>query len=81
VGVLLCYVCNATFFAACLTYHGRRVYSGRHTITCKKVGKSRAELSREGHCCCHVCLFGGAVPSGPNDDQSLCEKAPKYFLT
>ncbi|KAH9515398.1 hypothetical protein Btru_014364, partial [Bulinus truncatus] len=81
VGVLLCYVCNATFFAACLTYHGRRVYSKRHTFTFKKVDKSRAELSNEGNTCCYAYLCGGAIPESPNDDQSVCEKAPKYFLT
>ncbi|XP_059176699.1 patched domain-containing protein 3-like [Physella acuta] len=81
VGVLLCYICNATFFGACLTFHGRRVYASRHTITCKPVPKSRAELSREGHKCCYVCMCGGTVPKGPNDDQSLCEKGPKYALT
>ncbi|KAH9515406.1 hypothetical protein Btru_014375 [Bulinus truncatus] len=81
VGVLLCYVCNATFFAACLTFHGRRVYSKRHTFTFKKVDKSRAELSNEGNTCCYAYLCGGAIPESPNDDQSVCEKAPKYFLT
>ncbi|CAL1542954.1 unnamed protein product [Lymnaea stagnalis] len=80
-GVLLCYICNATFFGACLTFHGRRVYSSRHTITCKKLPKSRPELSQEGHKCCYICMCGGAPPKGPNDDQSLCEKGPKFALT
>ncbi|XP_055884884.1 patched domain-containing protein 3-like isoform X1 [Biomphalaria glabrata] len=79
-GVLLCYICNATFFAACLTYHGRRVYSGLHTVTCKKV-ESRATLKNEGNGCVYAYMCGGSIPEGPNDDQSVCEKAPKFLLT
>ncbi|XP_012938836.1 patched domain-containing protein 3 [Aplysia californica] len=81
VGVLLCYICNATFFGACLTYHGRRVYSSRHTITCRKLDQSRPELKEEGHKCCYICMCGGATPKGPGDDQSPCEKGPRSALT
>ncbi|XP_076454785.1 patched domain-containing protein 3-like [Babylonia areolata] len=33
--VLFCYVANLTFVVACLTFHGRRVYSSRHFLTCR----------------------------------------------
>ncbi|KAK7088494.1 hypothetical protein V1264_022407 [Littorina saxatilis] len=35
--VFICYVCNLTFFGGCMALHGRRVYSERHTLTCRKV--------------------------------------------
>ncbi|XP_012938856.1 patched domain-containing protein 3 [Aplysia californica] len=80
VGVLLCYVCNATLFGACLTYHGRRVYSSRHAVTCRPVTKSRAELRGEGHNLCYVYMCGGSVPRSHGDDQSPCERGPRSAL-
>ncbi|CAG5115926.1 unnamed protein product, partial [Candidula unifasciata] len=80
VGVLFCYVCNASVFGACLAIHGRRVYSKRHVVTCQKVEKSRKELSESGHSCCYVCLCGGKIPESPDEEQSVFEKGPRKAL-
>lgn len=79
VAVLFCYICNATFFGGCLTLHGRRVYAGRHTITCKKI-RARKTLSEEGEKCCKICMCGGTTPQNEFDDESPFEKAPRLLL-
>ncbi|KAK7508062.1 hypothetical protein BaRGS_00001027 [Batillaria attramentaria] len=66
VAVLFCYVCNATLFGGCLTYHGRRVYSSRHFLTCRKTTPG-------GRC-------SGSIPDKERADESLCEKLPRLFL-
>ncbi|CAG5117285.1 unnamed protein product [Candidula unifasciata] len=80
VGVLLCYICNACVFGACLTFHARRVYSKRHIFTCRKVNKSRQDLRDEGANCCRIHLCGGDIPTTADADQSLCEQGPRKVL-
>ncbi|GFN74615.1 patched domain-containing protein 3 [Plakobranchus ocellatus] len=80
VGVLLCYICNASIFGACLTFHGRRVFSRRHTVTCLPVTKSREELQAEGGSC-YALACSGEIPRSPSQDQSICERGPRAALT
>ncbi|CAG5117284.1 unnamed protein product [Candidula unifasciata] len=79
VAVLLCYICNACVFGACLTLHARRVYASRHSIVCRKV-KSRKQLKAEGASCCRICMCGGEVPETAGADQSVCEWGPRKLL-
>ncbi|XP_076441426.1 patched domain-containing protein 3-like [Babylonia areolata] len=79
VAVLFCYICNATFFGGCLALHGRRVYGGRHTLTCKKI-RPRKEMSDHGERCCLICMCGGATPQNAYDDESPFEKGPRVLL-
>ncbi|KAK7501184.1 hypothetical protein BaRGS_00007669 [Batillaria attramentaria] len=79
VAVLFCYLCNATFFGGCLAVHGRRVYSGRHTITCRKI-RARKDMSEEGEKCCKICMCGGATPDSEFADESPFEKGPRILL-
>ncbi|KAL8580373.1 hypothetical protein ACOMHN_037472 [Nucella lapillus] len=79
VAVLFCYICNATFFGGCLALHGRRVYAGRHTLTCKKL-RPRKEMSEDGEPCCKICMCGGATPGEAYQDESPFEKGPRVLL-
>ncbi|BFY99213.1 hypothetical protein BsWGS_02253 [Bradybaena similaris] len=79
-GVLMCYVCNACMFGACLTFHARRVYANRHFITCRKVKKSRKQLKKDGAFCCEMLLCGGEIPTTTDGDQSVCEQGPRKAL-
>ncbi|RUS69750.1 hypothetical protein EGW08_022489 [Elysia chlorotica] len=80
VTVLLCYICNASIFGACLTLHGRRVFSRRHTLTCLPVSESRDQLQAKGGAC-YAMVCGGQIPTRPTQDQSICEKGPQTALT
>ncbi|GFR62703.1 patched domain-containing protein 3 [Elysia marginata] len=80
VTVLLCYITNASIFGACLTLHGRRVFSRRHTFTCLPVSKSREHLQAEGGAC-YAMVCSGEIPTRPSQDQSICEKGPQAALT
>jgi hypothetical protein len=79
VAVLFCYVANASFFVACLTLHGRRVYSRRHCYTCRRV-KTRQELQVSGRSACYAFICGGAPPARKGDDHSIFEKLPSRFF-
>ncbi|KAK7479950.1 hypothetical protein BaRGS_00028777, partial [Batillaria attramentaria] len=79
VAVFGCYVCNLTFLAGCMALHGRRVYSGRHTVTCRKV-KLRHELKAEGGSSLGVLCCSGNIPEKNGADESLCERAPRLLL-
>ncbi|KAK3767199.1 hypothetical protein RRG08_018069 [Elysia crispata] len=79
VAVLFCFICNASIFGACLTLHGRRVFSRRHTLTCLPVRKSRESLQAEGGVC-FAMACGGQIPTAPSQDQSICEKGPQSIL-
>ncbi|XP_070196540.1 patched domain-containing protein 3-like [Littorina saxatilis] len=76
--VIFGYICNLTFFGGCLAYHGRRVFSSRHYLTCLKT-KPREELKAERSCYFALCC-GGAKPKGPRDDESYCELLPRKLL-
>nr|KAG5702445.1 hypothetical protein BaRGS_027532 [Batillaria attramentaria] len=79
VAVLFCYICNATLFGGCLTFHGRRVYSWRHFATCL-VTKSRDELKAKGKSTCQSLCCGGSIPEKERADESICEKLPRLYL-
>lgn len=77
--VLFCYVSNVTLFVGCLAIHGRRVYSSRHFLTCS-VTKPRDQLVREGRSRIYAFCFGGKIPKGKRDDESIFEKLPRRML-
>ena len=79
VAVLFCYLANVTLFSGCLAFHGRRVYSSRHSATCR-VTKTRQQLKDEGRSACFAVVCGGSPPQKPRDDESLCEKFPSKIL-
>ena len=76
---MFCYLANVTLFSGCLAIHGRRVYSWRHTFTCR-VTKSIAELKKDGRSACFAVLCGGSPPQRERDDESLCEIIPRKLL-
>ncbi|GFR62716.1 patched domain-containing protein 3 [Elysia marginata] len=80
ISILFCYIANATIFGACLTLHGRRVFSRRHTLTCLPVSKSRDDLQAE-RGACYALICSGEIPTRPSHDQSICEKGPQAALT
>ena len=77
--MLFCYLANVTMFSGCLAIHGRRVYSWRHSYTCR-VTKSRDDLKRDGRPACFAVVCGGSPPKKERDDESLCERFPSKFL-
>ena len=77
--MLFCYLANVTLFSGCLAIHGRRVYSWRHSYTCR-VTKSRDDLKKDGRSACFAVVCGGSPPKKERDDKSLCEKFPSKFL-
>ncbi|RUS69751.1 hypothetical protein EGW08_022490, partial [Elysia chlorotica] len=79
VAILFCYICNASIFGACLTLHGRRVFSRRHTLTCLPVNESRDQLQAKGGAC-YAMVCGGQIPTRPTQDQSICEKGPQALF-
>ncbi|XP_070195831.1 patched domain-containing protein 3-like [Littorina saxatilis] len=79
VAVLFVYISHLTLFAACLSLHGRRVYSGRHCLTCHPV-TPRQRLREEGKSAVYSYLCGGHPPHRPRDDESMCEKVPRMFI-
>nr|KAG5702436.1 hypothetical protein BaRGS_027523 [Batillaria attramentaria] len=79
VAILFCYICNATLFGGCLTFHGRRVYSSRHFATCLAT-ESRDELSEQGRSTCYAVCCGGSIPQEERADESICEKVPRLCL-
>ncbi|XP_076462905.1 patched domain-containing protein 3-like isoform X2 [Babylonia areolata] len=79
VAVLFCYLANVTLFSGCLAIHGKRVYSWRHSLTCRMT-KSRQELKENGKSACFAALCGGNPPRKDRDDESICEKFPSKFL-
>ncbi|KAK7100868.1 patched domain-containing protein 3-like [Littorina saxatilis] len=79
VAVLCVYLCHLTLFTACLSLHGRRVYSHRHFLTCRAV-KPRQELKQERASIFYRYLCGGEPPKKPSEDESLCERLPRFFI-
>ncbi|KAK7100870.1 hypothetical protein V1264_023738 [Littorina saxatilis] len=79
VAVLFVYLCHVTLFIACLSLHGRRVYSNRHCVTCR-TAKSRNELKDKGRSIVCWFLCGGQIPMHARDDESMCEKLPRILL-
>ncbi|XP_025111120.1 patched domain-containing protein 3-like [Pomacea canaliculata] len=79
VAVILCYVCNATLFGACLALHGQRVYSNRHCLTFRPA-LSREQLRLQGVSEMKVFCCGGSIPAKNWEDESACEKLPRRVL-
>ncbi|XP_076462743.1 patched domain-containing protein 3-like [Babylonia areolata] len=77
--VLFCYLANVTLFGACLSLHGDRVYSAKHCLLCVPV-KTRQYYRDKGSNCCTVYCCGGAVPTREFEDESICEKLPRFLL-
>jgi hypothetical protein len=81
VAVLFCYFANASLFVACLALHGRRVYSKRHTYTCRPTEPVSTLIKEMKHNACYACLCGGAPPEGRGGDHSILEKLPSVFFS
>ncbi|KAL8597646.1 hypothetical protein ACOMHN_031581 [Nucella lapillus] len=79
VAVIFCYLSNVTLFCASLAYHGRRVYSSRHSLTCR-VTKPREQLKQEGRSAFYALICGGLPPHKEREDESPCEKFPSKIL-
>nr|KAG5707060.1 hypothetical protein BaRGS_011771 [Batillaria attramentaria] len=79
VAVFFCYLCNVSLVGACLAFHGRRVYSSRHFLTCLKI-RPRDVLTANGRSQCYVLCCGGSVPTKPRADESLAEKLPRLIV-
>ncbi|KAL8600703.1 hypothetical protein ACOMHN_057293 [Nucella lapillus] len=77
--VLFCYLVNCTLFGACMSLHGERVYAKKHCLTCRPT-QSRQHYRQLGANACTVYSCGGSVPTHEFEDESVCEKLPRYLL-
>ncbi|KAK7104482.1 patched domain-containing protein 3-like [Littorina saxatilis] len=77
--VLAVYIVNCTLFGACLSLHGDRVFAGKHCLTCRPT-QSRQYFRNQKANCCKVYCCGGSVPTKNFEDESICEKLPRYIL-
>ena len=75
--MLFVYLCHMTLFVACLSLHGRRVYSGRHCLTCLPVKPSDDKKQHTAFC---RILCEGRIPQASHDDESLFESLPRRTL-
>ena len=77
--MLFVYLSHMTLFTACLSLHGRRVYASRHCLSCRPV-RPRHELQQQGRSALYRFCCGGHTPHAARDDESLCERLPRWLL-
>ncbi|XP_029102002.1 patched domain-containing protein 3-like [Scleropages formosus] len=64
--VVFCYIYNITFFGAFLALNGRREYSNRHWLTCRKVP---VESSPEKSAIYSICCTGGTYDKNTGTEE------------
>ena len=75
--MLFVYLCHMTLFVGCLSLHGRRVYAGRHCLTCLPVQPPDPTRQRPA---CYRLLCEGQIPQTARNDESVLESLPRKLL-
>lgn len=79
VAVIMCYLNNITFFAACVAINERRVADNRHFLTCRRI-KDKDELRNEEKSKRHVFCCGGRAPTNREEAESFVDKFPRWLI-
>ncbi|XP_052286900.1 patched domain-containing protein 3-like [Dreissena polymorpha] len=80
VAVIICYINNITFFAACLTIHERRVETNRHFFLMCKTVPSTDEAKNSGQSKAGILCCAGSRPRNRKEAESLLDKLPSWLM-
>ena len=79
VAVLLCYINNITFYAACIAINERRVAMNRHYLFCHRI-KTKDELRKDHKSSFTVMCCGGQRPTNREESESMFDKFPRWLF-